>query len=281
MICDFHLHSNRSDGTLGPAELMELAAAQGVGALALTDHDDVSGVPEAQRRGCELGVEVLTGVELSVSEEEARVQMHILGFGVSLEDPRLDELLAVVRARRVARAGEIVDRLRRAGVPLDPALIRELAPAAIGRPHIARALVRAGVCKSAEAAFGRYLRRGAPAFVPSPGVGAREAIEGIHGAGGIAVLAHPPRSGGVDAPGGLESFIWRWLRLGLDGLEVWHPRHSRQQVRKLRRIARRHELVETGGSDFHGETRAGVLPGHLAIGPEVLNGIREALARRH
>jgi predicted metal-dependent phosphoesterase TrpH len=131
----------------------------------------------------------------------------------------------------------------------------------VGRPHVARALVAAGVCADEEEAFVRWLRRGKPAHVPSAGLTLAEAIEAIHGAGGIAVLAHPPRSRGVDAPGGLEAFVRDAARAGLDGLEVQHPAHTPAQMKRLRRLCRELGLVESGGSDFHGNESGGIRPG--------------------
>jgi predicted metal-dependent phosphoesterase TrpH len=152
---------------------------------------------------------------------------------------------------------------------------------AVGRPHVARALVELGVVRDVDEAFTRWLRRGRPAYEPNAELSAREAIEMVHAAGGVAVLAHPPLSGGVDSPGGLVAFIERLVPLGLDGVEVWHPSHKPTAMRRLRRIAAAHGLLETGGSDFHGADRPDVEVGRgrggkLRIGRDV----RDALERK-
>ena len=262
MICDLHAHSTVSDGMLAPGELVELAARCKVRLLALTDHDDVSGIPEARARADELGLELLPGVELSVCEDEGRVQLHLLGLGVDVESPELLDTLARVRERRRTRAGRMIALLAAAGVELD---LDELSErhGVIGRPHLARALVRAGACASPGEAFGRWLGRGRPAYVKSAGTTSRAAIAAIHAAGGIACLAHAPLSSGVDAPGGLDAFVERLLPLGLDGVEVEHPGLQRTHKKRLRRIARQHGLLQTRGSDYHGDGRRQVRPGHV------------------
>ena len=285
MICDLHTHSDRSDGSCTPARVVELAAESDVGILALTDHDDVSGLPEARARGVELGVELLAGVEVSVCEEEGELQMHVLGLGIDPEHGALADLLARVRERRAERAGKILAQLRAAGVELDPERVAAIADGSpVGRPHIARALVDAGVCEQPQAAFARFLRRGRPGYVISAGVPARAALDAIHDSGGIASLAHPPLSIGVDRPGGLESFVERLARQGLDAIEVWHPNHQRGTIKKLRRIAWQRGLVPTGGSDFHGDSKPDIEVGRgrgaLALGPEIAEAVKRSIRAR-
>ena len=282
MICDLHAHSDVSDGLLAPGELVELAASGGVRLLALTDHDDVSGIPEAHTRADELGLELLPGVEISVCEDEGRVQLHLLGLGVDTGSAELLRTLAGVRQARRSRAGRIVALLADAGVELDLGELLER-HGVLGRAHLARALVRAGACASPGEAFGRWLGRGRAAYVASAGTSARSAIDAIHAAGGIACLAHPSLSSGVDAPGGVEAFVLRLVGLGLDGVEVQHPGLQRSHKKRLRRIARQHRLLQTRGSDYHGDGRREVRPGHVG-GPLELNGdevhdLRSALAR--
>ncbi len=278
MICDFHTHSNVSDGSLSPRELVESAGREGVQVLALTDHDDVSGVPIAREVGRGLGIEILSGVEISVSEDDGARQMHVLGLGFDPDHPALVDSLSRIRMRREARVREMLSRLADAGVEL-PAESLETC-GAVGRPHVARALVAAGACTSIQDAFVRYLRRGRPGYVPSAGVPARTAIELIQAAGGIACLAHPPLSAGVDQPGGLETFVERLVRLGLDGLEVWHPGHRSSQTKKLRRLARQFDLVQTGGSDFHGDVKPDIRLGRGRGGLKVGSAVYRAICAR-
>jgi len=280
---DLHTHSDRSDGTLSPGELLDAAARAGVTALALTDHDTSAGTAEAQARGLELGVEVLAGIELSVSENDGARQMHILGYGIDPTHPGLEAETGRLRSERVERGRRIVEKLRACGLDLDYAEVEAHARGSVGRPHVARVLVDRGYCRNADDAFARYLRRGCAGFVASPGFSAKGAIELIHAAGGVASLAHPPLSAGIDAPGGLASFVSRLVLLGLDALEVDHPSHSASQRRKLRRLVREHDLVATGGSDFHGATRPAIRLGRgrgdLALGRDVYDALLERIRR--
>ena len=201
----------------------------------------------------------MPGLEVSVIEAGGRRQMHILGLGVDPEHAPLRESLSHLRSARARRGLDMIERLRELGIELSPERLEEIAgEGTLGRPHVARALVDAGVCASSDEAFGRFLRRGRPAFLPHPGLTAVEAISVIHGAGGIASLAHPLLSVGVDAPGGLESFVEELVGSGLDGLEVWHPSQHPGQSRRIRRLVRKWGLVATGGSDFHGSERVSV-----------------------
>jgi predicted metal-dependent phosphoesterase TrpH len=279
---DFHTHSTASDGSLPPARVVAEAAAAGVTAFALTDHDTVGGIAEAQAEGRRLGIEVIPGIELSVSERDGARSLHVLGLWLDPDEPRLRARLAEAGEARARRAERIVAALQEVGIGLELAHVQRLAGAgAVGRPHVARALVEIGACRDVDEAFARWLRRGKPAYVPNAAFGAREAIECVHGAGGVAVLAHPPLSSGVDAPGGLEAFVESLVPLGLDGVEVWHPNHRPGTVRRLRQIARRFGLIESGGSDFHGEDRPEVKLGRgRANGLKVGRDVYEALADR-
>jgi predicted metal-dependent phosphoesterase TrpH len=283
MRCDLHAHSSVSDGTLRPADLVEHARDCGVAVLTLCDHDDVRGLPEALEAARRHGIELCCGVELSVSEEEGRRQMHVLGLGIEPEDPSLGRLGSALRRTREERARRMVEALQAAGVEIRFEDVQAIAgEASMGRPHVARALVSAGADRDLDDAFARFLRRGRPGFVPRTGLGSRDAIEAIHRAGGVAVLAHPPQSVGVDAPGGLAAFVGRLASAGLDGLEVDHPSHTPPQRKRIRRLARDYELCTTGGSDFHGATKPDVelgrgRRGNVSVGARAYEGL---LARR-
>ena len=180
----------------------------------------------------------------------------------------------------------MVERLRDLGIDVPEALVREIAGhVSVGRPHVAEALVRLGVCAAPQEAFDRFIGRGQPAYVPRRALTVEEALELIHDAGGIAVLAHPPLSVGVATSGGLARFVAYPARLGLDGLEVQHPNHTPKQRRHLARLARELGLLATGGSDFHGDHKPGVElgrgRGNVQVGPEVFEAVLDAiLARR-
>ncbi|MEX2206092.1 MAG: PHP domain-containing protein [Myxococcota bacterium] len=283
---DFHTHTVASDGSLTPTELVRAAAANGVTGFALTDHDTIDGIAEAQAEASRLGIELIPGIEISVNEQDGARSLHVLGLGLSPEHPLLRTRLGHARHERRTRAARMVARLQEAGVAIELADVEAIAAGgSVGRPHLARALVDLGVCRDADEAFVKYLRRGRPGYEPYAAFSAREAIELVHGAGGVAVLAHPPLSGGVDAPGGIEAFVERLLPDGLDGLEIWHPGHKPGQIRRLRRLAREHDLLETGGSDFHGEDRPGIeigrgRAGGLRIGRPVYDAFRARLDAR-
>jgi 3',5'-nucleoside bisphosphate phosphatase len=253
---DLHAHSSASDGSLSPLELVHQAAEERLDVLSLTDHDTTAGLAEARDAAERYGICLLPGVELSVCEQQGSVQCHVLGLGVDPSSPPLAAATARLRAGRRERIAAMVERLLRVGV--DPGLGPEdlvRGEAAIGRPHLAQRLVERGYCQTQQQAFDRYLGRGKSAFLPPPQLEAREAIALIHAAGGIASLAHPLRSIGVDGPGGAATFVGRFARQGLDALEVQHPAQNRSQRRKLSRIALEQGLLETGGSDFHGASR--------------------------
>jgi hypothetical protein len=279
---DFHTHTCVSDGSLTPTELVRRALENRVTGFALTDHDTVEGVAEARAEGERCGVEVLAGIELSVNEADGARAMHVLGLGLDSEHAPLRARLLELRASRVGRGARIVAHLQANGIAISlDAVSRHAAGGALGRPHVARALVDLGVVRDVDEAFTRWLRRGRPAYEPNAELSARDAIELVHAAGGVAVLAHPPLSGGIDSPGGLVAFVERLVPLGLDGLEIWHPSHKPTVTRRLRRIAAAHGLLETGGSDFHGADRPEVdvgrgRGGKLHIGRDV----RDALERR-
>jgi predicted metal-dependent phosphoesterase TrpH len=211
----------------------------------------------------------------------------VLGLYISPDDRVLRARLEIARHARRTRAARMVARLQELGVAIELERVEAIAAGgSVGRPHVARALVELGVCRDADEAFVRFLRRGRPAFEPYAALSAREAIDLVHGAGGVAVLAHPPLSSGVDAPGGIEAFVERLLPCGLDGLEIWHPGHKPGQIRRLRRLALEHGLLEIGGSDFHGEDRPGIeigrgRAGGLRIGRPIYDALRARLTARH
>jgi len=212
-------------------------------AIALTDHDTVAGLAEARGVGAELGVRIVNGVELSAVE--GQTETHLLGLHLR-DTTVLENELAQLREMRGRRAARIVELLQSQGVQvtLDDVLL-QAGSGAIGRPHVARALVADGWAIDVRDAFDRYLGAGRPAFVAKDQLGMREAIAMVHAAGGLAVLAHP---GG----GGTRERIEALAALGLDGVEVKHPSHSPQDVARLRACVDQLGLIASGGSDWHG-----------------------------
>ncbi len=248
---DLHTHSRRSDGVLEPAALVAAAAAAGVRLLALTDHDTLAGVRELLGPGAlplPPGFELVAGIELSTTAGADR-ELHLLGYGLDPDDEGLEARLASLRAERRRRFERIVDRLRAIGFPIDEALAGfDLAAIdALGRPTIARALVAAGHASSVADAFERFLGRGGPAYVPRPKLDPAAAIGLVREAGGFAVLAHPADVLPDDR------LLAALAGAGLAGLEVYYRGYSPEVVATLAATARRHRLLATGGTDFHGD----------------------------
>lgn len=243
------MHSTASDGEFPPAEVVRRAAAAGLAAIALTDHDTIAGVPEAERAGAARGVRVVSGCEFSVKAPWG--ELHLLGYFLPPGDARLEAFLADARAARQRRGEQMVARLQRAGVALELAAVqRQAASGALGRPHVARALVEAGFSADIGDAFDRWIGRGRPGFVDKPLPPLRDVAELVHAAGGLTVAAHLGARGS-------EGQIRQFKDLGLDGLEVRHPSHGPATEQRLLRLAGRLGLAVSGGSDWHGEAELG------------------------
>lgn len=241
---DLHSHTTASDGALSPRELVRLAARQGVRVLAVTDHDSVSGLPEAIDEAARHAIEIVPGLEINCDVEGAEV--HVLGYCMDWQEPWFERFLAEQRAERIARVHRIVERLTELALPLTAeevfAICKEGSP---GRPHVALAMVRRGYVKSVREAFDRYLRSGGPANVPRRRLTPVEAVAVIRRAHGVPVFAHPGLAN-------RDEMIPELVQAGLAGLETFYPEHSAGQVEAYRRLCRQYDLVATGGSDFHG-----------------------------
>jgi predicted metal-dependent phosphoesterase TrpH len=240
---DLHMHSTASDGSRTPSDVVRAAKSAALSAIALTDHDSISGLREAAAMGEQLGIRVVNGIELSAVEGNA--ETHVLGLHLRDVD-RLDRQLVDLRGMRLRRAETMVARLNAHGVQIGMADVLTYAgDGAIGRPHVARALVAHGWAADARDAFDRYLGTGKPGYVAKEPLQMVSAIAMIHDAGGLAVLAHP---GGA----GTRERIAPLVALGLDGLEVKHPSHSPSDMSRLRSLCEQFGLVVSGGSDWHG-----------------------------
>lgn len=241
---DLHTHTTASDGRLAPPDLVRKAHAHGLAALSITDHDTVEAYGEAQPVADDLGIELVPGVELSANVDGHDV--HLLGYGFDLDDDALRAHLARYRAERLARAEAIVARLGALGRPVVLERVLEIAGGgAVGRPHLARALVEAGHAATVQSAFAQYLGDEGPAFVPKGTAGPEELIALVHAAGGSVVLAHPAEFVTL-------ALVKRLVDAGLDGIETVHPMHGAGLTKRWRETARRYGLFETGGSDYHG-----------------------------
>jgi hypothetical protein len=253
---DLHVHSTASDGELAPAEVARRAHGVRLAAIALTDHDTTAGVADAAAEGARLGVRVIAGCEFSVKAPWG--ELHLLGYFLPTVDDRLDTFLTETRAARRRRGELMVERLQGIGIDIDVGQVAAVAgEGAVGRPHVARALVARGVTATVGEAFHRFLRRGRPGFVEKP-LPALEQVTGlIHSVGGLAVAAHLRGHGD-------ETTIRRLCEQGLDGLEVRHPSHERFDEQRLTEIAGRLGLAVTGGSDWHGDEDPGT--SHAGLG---------------
>jgi predicted metal-dependent phosphoesterase TrpH len=245
MSIELQSHSTVSDGQLAPAEVVAEAARAGVQTLALTDHDAIAGIAEAEAAAVEHGVELVPAIEMSCVHEYAE-DLHICGYWIDLA--RIAGACERAQHERVTRAGEIVAKLRQEGFDLHlEDAVREAGDAlSIGRPHIARA---AGATGDLGPFFEEYLVPGAKAFVPRRWPTAAEAIELIHAAGGVAVVAHPYWD--IDARHEVDDLI---RSLGADGVEAFYPTHSEEQTAHLLELCSELDLIPTGSSDYHGPT---------------------------
>jgi len=254
---DLHLHSRFSDGTYGPEELAAQARRCELAAIALTDHDSVEGCPETARACAAAGIEFLVGTELTAEQEGN--ELHLLGYCVDPQNPTLLTEIARFQAVRQDRIREMVAKLNRLKVPLSAEAVFALANCrAPGRPHVARALVAAGLCLSLDEAFERFLKRNRPAWVPKFKMSGEKAIDLIHQAGGVAVLAHPGLNRTDQAIPGL-------VAAGMDGLECFHTKHSTATTEHYLELADRFHLLVTGGSDCHGLNKGKPLIGTVRV----------------
>ena len=252
---DLHCHSNVSDGTLTPTELVERAAGRGVKVLALTDHDDVAGLEEARAVAMQHGMSFINGVEVSVSWRTHTV--HIVGLGISPEYSLLAEGLRRVRSGRGLRAQKMADELAKVGIGgvLEGAYRYAGNRAMIGRAHFARYLVEAGHCKDMKSVFKRYLVKGKPGYSPHQWASLADAISWIRGSGGLAVLAHPGRyMAGKSGMGKktMRELLAEFVELGGQALEVVTGSHTPEQYAEFARYAEEFNLLTSCGSDFHG-----------------------------
>ena len=242
-LVDLHMHSTFSDGRYTPTMLVEEAAAKGLAVIALTDHDSWNGVAEAKAAAARLGqVRVLTGVELGTQYEDDSV--HILGYHVSTDCVALREKMDELRHGRERRLEKMVAKLHSLGYPIQVEACDPL-NRAVGRPHVAKALVAAGYFRTVQEVFDALLHRGGPAYVPQPKLSPAAAVELIHQAGGIAVLAHPSELSDSTLPERLLG------QVPFDGLEVYHPSADKEAQAKWLQLARALGLMVSGGSDFH------------------------------
>jgi predicted metal-dependent phosphoesterase TrpH len=257
MFADLHLHTYFSDGTYSPEELVGHAKRSGLKAIAVTDHDTLEGCRRAAVASEAAGIEFLPGTELTAEQDDT--ELHILGYLIDISNEKLLAEIAKFQNVRQQRVREMVARLNQARVPLEAEAVFALANCrSPGRPHVARALVKAGLCSSLDEAFERFLKKNRPAWVPKFKMSAAQAIELIHEAGGVAVMAHP----GLNRA---DETIPAMVEAGLDGIECFHSKHSTATVEHYLEVADRFHLLVTGGSDCHGMNKGKPLIGSIKL----------------
>lgn len=256
---DLHCHSNVSDGVLPPAAVAARAKAMGVDVWALTDHDEISGIAEAREAAAALGLQYVTGVEISVTW--ANETVHIVGLQIDETDATLVRGLAATRGGRAARAQEMASQLAAVGIPhaFEGALKFVGNPDLISRTHFARYLVEAGICADVQEVFRNYLTEGKPGYVPHRWAVLKDAVQWIRGAGGIAIVAHPGRYKFNDIQ--QHALLTAFKEAGGVGIEVVTGSHTVDQYETYARVANAHGLLASRGSDFHGPRES-----HIELG---------------
>ncbi len=270
---DLHCHSVFSDGLLSPARLVDLAATNGISALAITDHDTMAGVNEAKQYGRARDILIVPGIEFSVCHNGTT--LHLLGYGLDAGNVHLKKLLATIQRSRIDRNKKILEKLNVLGYPLSIEQLPDTGCGQLGRPHIASLLVDKKIVHSEDDAFRRFLCRGAAAYVQRDIVTAHTAIDIITAAGGLTVLAHPGLLGFSEAR--IDDLINGLCDLGLHGIEVYHPANNKKMCLLLTGICRAKKLLHTGGSDFHGRSRDKSSLGEYGGGRRIPGSVRTIL----
>jgi len=249
---DLHLHSTYSDGTYTPEELVKMARDRGLKAISITDHDTMDGTSEAVSAGHFYGVRIIPGVELSVFSDD--FHFHLLGYNLDWRSDYLLHKLNVLQKSRNERNAKIIAKLQDLGLDVSAEELQALSQTGqTGRPHIARLLVAKKIVKDIDQAFALYLRKGKRGYARRFIYQVEEAISLIHHSGGSAVLAHPSQISRASEV--LDSLLAELKKMGLDGVETCYPTQKGSFLKMLRRLARKHDLFETGGSDYHGDIR--------------------------
>ena len=242
---DLHSHTTASDGALSPTDLVKKAYSAGITVLAITDHDTVEGLDEARVEAAKVGIRIVPGVEFGI--EVGGTEVHMLGYLFDERNPILLEKLSDLQEGRLNRGKKMVAKLRDLGINITWAQVAEIAgDGSIGRPHVAQALIEGGYASTIDEAFKKYISRGRPAFVERAHLTLEECIDLVHQAGGVAILAHPTFVNDV------EHVLPRLIKAGLDGIETYYGRYTEETIASIEKLAKKYNLVMTGGSDFHG-----------------------------
>ncbi len=269
---DLHIHSTASDGTLTPAAILDHAQKLNLATIAITDHDSIEGSREALRNRIPASLHFLTGVEISTAHPPflpGAGSFHILGYGIRLDDPVLNQALNKLQEARKNRNPKIIRRLNEMGFKITLEEVRQIAgKGQIGRPHIAYTMMKKGYVASIDDAFKKFLGTAKPAYVDKERVGCEEAIKIIRNAGGIAALAHPGLLN-IEDNRKLAQLVRDLVKIGIGAIEVYYPQHSPEQTQRYMQLSKQYKILMTGGTDFHGsimpEIKMGSGKGNLFI----------------
>ncbi len=266
--CDFHIHTTFSDGLLSPEQVVTIAKERGLGAVGIVDHDAVGGIEPAIRKGKEVGIEVLPAVELSCLVGDSDI--HIIGYYVDYKNKKLISILTDIQNKRLERAKKMVEKLANQGAEVEIERVLELAGnGAVGRPHIAQALLEEGHITCYDEAFWKYIGYHCPAYVPKEKFSPKEAIKLIRDFHGIPILAHPLSYNNRT----IINFI---IDQGIKGLELWRPDHNDNDLRYLTNLVKTHHLLTTGGTDCHGGRKGKILIGEIKIPYQYVEELKHA-----
>lgn len=268
---DLHVHTTWSDGVFSPEYMVQKAKEAGLRAIAITDHDAIRGIDEANEAGDKIGVEIVPGIELSTSNGTHDV--HILGYFFDPHHPDMLDYVEFFQKERIKRARKILEKLWKMGIRLNAdVVISSAGHGAVGRPHIADALMEEGFVLSYDEAFYKYIGDGKPAFVKKPNISPAEGIALIRKSGGLSFLAHP----GMDLT---DDEIIQVVKQGLDGIEILHPKHSEEKVNHFYKFANDHRLLVSGGSDCHGNRKGEMMMGKFNVPYKFIVEMKKVLRR--
>ena len=268
---DLHLHSNFSDGTFPPEEVVAQSHKKGFAVISIVDHDCIDGIDRALQAGLKCGIKVIPGVEITAEKEG--IEIHILGYFIDYNNKKLKSALSGAGESREKRIYDMIEKLKTVGVDISPESVFKLSKeGSIGRPHLAKALVNEGFVTSQDEAFRKYLGDKAPCYVSKFNLTPEEAIKIIRDAKGVPVYAHPKVVGRDD-------FIPGFIKAGLRGLEVYHTDHNKADTKYYREMARTNNLIVTGGSDFHGAVKKDVFIGSIDIPHKIVEELEKEAER--
>src|SRR5580658_2300641 len=271
-LADLHLHTNFSDGTFTPEELVFQAQKAGLACIAVTDHDSVEAAPRVSAACAAVNMEFIPGTELTAAYDDT--ELHVLGYFLDAHNEKLLSEIAKFQVVRQNRIHEMVARINELGTPLKAESVFALANCkSPGRPHVARAMVKEGFVRNLDEAFERFLKKGRPAWVPKSKISALEAVELVHQAGGLAIMAHP----GLNRT---DNIIPALVAAGLDGIECFHTKHSTAMSERYLEIADKYHLLVTGGSDCHGFSKGKPLIGTVRLPYDHVEKMKERINKR-